>query len=460
MKKKRLHSGIPRDILSKIISLDEGRFMHRVRYYSYLEWQGRTELAIATVAVKFGKTFKNKSLRKRYIKKVCIHVVGDPDCYYRDIHYTFMAGYIPEFYEEEFYDKKDCRKQKLLNVYGDSSWWGCAAKYFRLYNYGNIINPEFLKLTDRFQYCAWDGKVDLLDYLEAYEKNPKIEFISKLVGSKFAMSKQLVAKATKDKQFLFWLRDHKEEALPEKVSIVLNAYNKGMTIKEARRSDTLKYYFSKKSNGGLMNSGIFREIYQEKSEEIKEKMREYIHRNNTTPEHYADYIKALHFLSIDLNDTKNLFPQDWTYWSGVRINQYATLKAEKDAEKYRALTKKLKSIAEKYSFLTLQTGTDFVVFIADSKESLLREGEYLHHCVGRMDYDQRMIKEESLVFFVREASQPQIPFVTVEYSIKNKKVLQCYTDHDQRPSQEVLDFVNHWEEKSKRKMQKFEGRAA
>ena len=84
----------------------------------------------------------------------------------------------------------------------------------------------------------------------------------------------------------------------------------------------------------------------------------------------------------------------------------------------------------------------FVVIIARSPQDLIREGDILHHCVGRMNYDQRFIREESLIFFVRNVETPDTPFVTVEYSIKNKKVLQCYGDRDSKPSDNVLEFVN------------------
>jgi hypothetical protein len=82
----------------------------------------------------------------------------------------------------------------------------------------------------------------------------------------------------------------------------------------------------------------------------------------------------------------------------------------------------------------------FVVVIARSPADLIREGEVLHHCVGRMNYDQRMIREESLIFFIRNAGNPDVPFVTVEYSPKNKKVLQCYGDSDTKPDDSVLTY--------------------
>ena len=85
---------------------------------------------------------------------------------------------------------------------------------------------------------------------------------------------------------------------------------------------------------------------------------------------------------------------------------------------------------------------NYIVFIAKSPSDLIREGELLNHCVGRMNYDQRFIREESLIFFVRRVTEPDTPFVTVEYSLSMKKILQCYGLNNSRPTEDVLRYVN------------------
>jgi len=42
--------------------------------------------------------------------------------------------------------------------------------------------------------------------------------------------------------------------------------------------------------------------------------------------------------------------------------------------------------------------------------------------------------------------------VTVEYDIKRGKIVQCYGDHDSKPEQEVIDFVDDWGKKVKKEM--------
>lgn len=80
--------------------------------------------------------------------------------------------------------------------------------------------------------------------------------------------------------------------------------------------------------------------------------------------------------------------------------------------------------------------------IAKSPADLIREGEFLHHCVGRMQYDLHFAQEESLIFFIRTKEQPEKPLVTLEYSLKTHKVLQCYASYNKKPDEEIMHYVN------------------
>ena len=139
---------------------------------------------------------------------------------------------------------------------------------------------------------------------------------------------------------------------------------------------------------------------------------------------------------------KNRFPHDFQRWHDIRIDEYNSKKAEEDAEKRKELYAKFATIAEKYLPLQRNMKEAFVVVIAKTPQDLIHECDYLHHCIGRMNYGQRMIREESLIFLIRSKEFPNTPFVTVEYSLQSRKVLQCYGEKDTKPSQQVLDFVN------------------
>ena len=169
---------------------------------------------------------------------------------------------------------------------------------------------------------------------------------------------------------------------------------------------------------------------------------EYVAEQNINLSSYSDYLHACEYLGLDMTLPKNRMPHDFKHWHDMRIDQYHTAKALKDAEERKELYAKFSVIAEKYLALQKSGKDAFAVIIARSPQDLIREGDILHHCVGRMNYDQKFVREESLIFFVRNVDSLDTPFVTVEYSLSKHKVLQCYGDHDSKPNDSVMEFVN------------------
>ncbi len=118
------------------------------------------------------------------------------------------------------------------------------------------------------------------------------------------------------------------------------------------------------------------------------------------------------------------------YYVDVVLRGYRTGKPLETLQSYREAK------------INLRNNTTLICIIARSPADLIREGELLDHCVGRMNYDQRFIREESLIFFVRTKKQPNTPLVTLEYSLSDHKVLQCYGEHDHKPGDDILHYVN------------------
>ena len=155
---------------------------------------------------------------------------------------------------------------------------------------------------------------------------------------------------------------------------------------------------------------------------------------------YEDYLTACNALGGDMNDTKNRYPREFRRWHDIRTDEYASQQAQKDAKKRPEFVKRFSEVAGKYAALEF-SAVDFVCVIAKVPSELVREGSYLHHCVGRMGYDQKFAQEKSLIFFIRQSGDAATPYVTVEYSPAERRVLQCYGDHDSRPDDATMAFV-------------------
>ena len=263
--------------------------------------------------------------------------------------------------------------------------------------------------------------------------------------SSYVKNKQILKKIGKDKTFQKWLFNN-HSALKDNfyyVSTILKAYeeNKPLNVIQAHEEKV------KKINADKSLKPI-RELFGKSID----KYIDYIENQGISHRLYLDYLLACNYLGLDMSENKNKIPHDFMHWHDVRVEEYKTVKAFrdeeerkakalKDAEEKKELYEKFSKVAEKYSRLSKEDGA-YVVVIAKSPAELVNEGAILKHCVGHMGYDKKFAKEESLIFFVRAKENPTEPFVTVEYSVKSKKVLQCYAKGNTKPDAEVTTYIN------------------
>ena len=168
---------------------------------------------------------------------------------------------------------------------------------------------------------------------------------------------------------------------------------------------------------------------------------EYIGKQGITNRLYLDYLKACNYLNLDMSIDKNRFPHDFMRWHDIRIDEMKSKKAEEDEKARKELYNKFALVSEKYMPLQEESKGVFVCIIAKNPQDLIQEGEALNHCVGRMNYDQKFIREETLIFFIRNKETPNIPLVTIEYSIKKKQILQCYAESNTKPSEDIQNYI-------------------
>lgn len=170
---------------------------------------------------------------------------------------------------------------------------------------------------------------------------------------------------------------------------------------------------------------------------------------------YNDYLKACNYLGLDMNDKKNRFPHDFKRWHDIRIDEYESAKAKADAELRKEFYEQFASVANKYLPLQRDKNGVYLVFIAKSPAELVKEGSALHHCVGKMGYDKKFVREETLIFFIRSADAPDVPLVTMEYSLKSNKILQIYANGNTRPTDDVQTFIQKkWLPYARRQLKK------
>ncbi|MBQ3213975.1 MAG: PcfJ domain-containing protein [Clostridia bacterium] len=430
---------IPKYIIRKIRKLDdENRFVTdtSTRYYSYLTKINK-DLARIIVACKVKD-------HQWFCKQVVVHTMNSDHCLVRDIDYS-LFGYIVGW-----------SKQILTyshRRYDDGKWYKSDDKYYNVLC--PIINKNYALKIDKYKYSAINKYkyLDIIKYLKIYEKYPQAEYLVKLNLSQFATNKSILKQVGKDKNFRKWLiksRDYLKNEYGQypyiSSKVMLYAYKNNISIALSQKLDMKTkelqedYNFRNKISKIIAKDEVITFI-------------NYLEKQETDCSTYADYLKACEKLNLDMTIDKNKYPKDFKKWHDIRIDQYHTLKAIEDEEKRKELYEKFEKVANKYLPMQRVMNEDFVVIIAKSPADLIKEGEILNHCVGRMNYDQKFAREESLIFFVRDKNNPQKPFVTVEYSLQNKKILQCYAKDNRKPQSNVEQFINKkWLPYAKRKL--------
>ena len=411
---------IPKYLLEKIRKRDQQHYYAGtgfVRYYAYLT-KNDGELVKVTVAA------KNKR-KDWYCKQVAIHGIHSQKCFIKDFVFYMMGSYSVGWYAEGI--------QKNPKWFESDEWGWTDDRYCD--PYAPVVNPEYLSRFPEYKYSAVElyNGVEYFKYLRQYERFPQVEYLMKAGLPSLIYSKQILEKVTKDKRFCKWLITNKDiiEKTYHYVFVILRAYSTGKPIQQLQKVEEWKNRLIHESSMKTV-----REFFKGKLESLYD----YLEKQNIEPSIYQDYLRACQYLGLDMTEDKNRFPHDFHRWHDIRIDEYKTAKAMKDAEERKEMYAQFASIAEKY--VGLQENRDgFAIVIPHSPADLIREGDTLHHCVGRMGYDHKMIREETLILFVRAADNPETPFVTMEYSLKSKKILQCYADHNAQPDESVLNFV-------------------
>lgn len=383
--------------------------INTTRTYAYFEEKGNALLKVIVAVKNHPKT--GKQMCKQVVVRDTLGNVFGRDCIY-----TWCAGYSFDWSAE------------ISGGESDTPWIKVPENLCNLN--AKLMMPN---LDDtKYKYSGYkeciEQDVDLIEFLKVYEKHPRVEMLAKAGLAHVALYPSVVAMLEKDKQFAKWLCKNAIILAHSKHKYTANEIKTAYKHKADPRdiAEITKY---------MSPNQLLTFLKTFKVNDFK-KMNDYVAQQHQYMGAYLDYLHACKYLGVDMSDTKNLYPKDFAYWHRVRIDQYST-----DTRRKKYLKELIDFSETSKKFEKLELKDEYTVVIARTKEELIYEGEVLQHCVGSMNYDQRMKRKESLIFFIRNNDAPNVPYVTIEFSLLRKEVLQCYGRHDSKPAQDVLDFV-------------------
>lgn len=347
----------------------------------------------------------------------------------KNLIYASMGGYIPVWEAEDRYAGAGWH----YKVFGkeDFDKWEKAEAYV---GFSKVyVNASMIFDIPEFKYCGYSGG-GVISYLNAYRKDKTVEYFGKMGLS---LSPVLIKKAKSDSKFRRFLFDNHAAISIYGVQAGLFAYKHGISVEEARRACYVK---------NQLDRLVAHRIPEIKGTTLdRQRVLNYVDTNDINYASYNDYLKAIKALKLDLNNTKNVFPNDFDRMHELRTAEYASKQAKIDAKKRKKLYKAFEKRSKELKSFEM-SGATYTMIIPNSITELIQEGELLSHCVGKMGYDKKVADGVSIIAFLRKSNDLDTPYATVEYRLDKNELRQCYGYKDSKPCEEAIMFANLWAE--------------
>lgn len=300
-----------------------------------------------------------------------------------------------------------------------------------------IINPEAVTKCERFRFCGWQPGIPLIDYLRIYLSRPGVEYFGKM---RLIPRTSLLNQAEKDGNFRKWLR----KLSPEQITAA-NHYGAIATLTAYKeRNADIEAVYKRQHEHRQLHAHLSYYAAPILKKYKAERVNEYFKTLTTWEQHeYRDYLRACQYLKLDFKDTKIAFPKELKRMHDERIAQMDAQKIREDKEKRAKFWQDFENAAEALKRFEI-TASGFLIKIPETPHDLKIEGAALHHCVGRMDYDARMVEGKSFIAFLRSTEAPATPMVTLEYDLNKRLLRQAYGDHDSKPEKKAQEFAENW----------------
>lgn len=283
---------------------------------------------------------------------------------------------------------------------------------------------DWIKLLN-IPYCQYQSelnqsRLDFFDYVCAYRKEPKIEYLVKADLSQFISSLRVLDLSQKSLDKIFKV-DRKFVPLLPKMD-----YTHLMLCRKFPWADEQGLLEIRRANHKYIRKYMCPRVL------------EYCGRlESRNLIIYDDYLRFAETISADMKSYRVLTP------SNLLEAHDAAYKAMRDSQDAR-FEKGILENYEKHVELCYSNGK-YLIRPVKSNDELKKESETLNHCVRT--YADEVSKGHTEIMFVRLSDKPDVPLYTLE--LKHKVIRQFRANHNAVPPDDAFSFVREWADKFK-----------
>ena len=153
---------------------------------------------------------------------------------------------------------------------------------------------------------------------------------------------------------------------------------------------------------------------------------------NRIPEYY-DYINMSREMGYDLSNKKVLYPDNFMQEHDRLYIQYGVLSNPEIVNNI--------STVSNVSKFNIYEDEKYIIFPADTIESMIDEGSQQHNCLRTYisSYSDNLCQ----IYFMRLKKEKTKSFVTIE--VRNNRIVQARAKFNDEPSKEIMNILKKWE---------------
>lgn len=406
--------GEKKDQFISVIELFEGKFLER------------------TFAFRFDLGRKGEERIKR--KEVMRKIEGNKYKLYKDIYSTSFGHYV-------IWEKKTVGR----GYYGygyvvtpENQWGTVDSAHMNLYSTKIYSFEDCVQLDPSIKYCGLNytglGMYKFIEYISWFRVMPEIEMYAKNDIMHLVTDSRFYNKMKKSKQFAQYVRKHINQ-IRRKPNHMWNKYNYPQILKAFKSGEELDSFWKREK---------FRDLggYAGNENILTDKVVEKIISKYDDLHLYLDYFNAAKkYIYMDTNQA--LYPNNLHEAHDYYVEKVKEEERKINEEREKRKIENFLKVSKDCEWLSWDSN-HYMIMVTPNIESLINEGQLLHHCVGHMNYDQKMADGGNLIMFVRKIEEPETPFYTVEFDKKTKKIIQCRGDKNASATKEVQEFLDKW----------------